>query len=273
LFFDSRIWLTCKRILSNFKQIKQFYKNKKNTKVIYFEVPTDVIYGHIKYDMFKTVSNLIENAKKYDLNEVDGNIKKYFNDDWPDDKRDLKILLKLLWLIKDLKKNQIKTPFQLLFFGNHYMFHPGTTRILVASYLLPQKCIKGFYIWNQNIDNNPFILDYYHEEIKNPLKFLLLFSFFIPFRLKYLRLTEKINCNDSIDFQNNNRMFQMAQNGFLQHKTKFEVDFLTFHQSTHWNKIKKGFYFRDNLKFHDEENCTLVGLKFKKINDNWVLQK
>ncbi len=273
MFFDIRVWLTCKRIISNFKEIKKFYKNKKNTKVIYFEVPTDIIYGHIKYDVFKTVSNLIENAKKHDLNEVDKHIKKYFDSDWPDDKHDLKILLKLLWLIKDLKKNRIKTPFQLLFFGKKYIFHPGTTRILVSLYLLPQKYIKGFYVWNEEMDDNPFILDYNYKEIKSPLEFLFLFSFFIPFRLKYLKLTEKTDCDDSFDLENNNRMFQMAQNGLLKYKNNFEVDFLTFHQSTHWKKIKKGFYFKDNIKFHSEDSCTLIDLNFKKINNNWILQK
>ena len=57
MFFDSRIWLTCKRILSNFKQIKQFYKNKKNTKVIYFEVPTDVGLNNVYVVVIKAVDS------------------------------------------------------------------------------------------------------------------------------------------------------------------------------------------------------------------------
>lgn len=272
MFFDSRLCLTLKRLFSNYKEIKKFLNNSKETKIIYFELDSKILFAHLKYDIFSTVSNLIESAKNHNLKEVDLKIKQYLNDDWPENIHNLKLLLKLIWLIKNLRNTEVKNPFQLLFCGDGYFCHPGTTRLLVSCYLLPTKKIKGFYLWNKNLDKNPFILNYYHKEIKNSFYFLKIFSFLAPFKIKYLKLSEKTDCSDSDDLENSNRMFQMAQKCFLEYNDTFEIDFLTFHQSIHWEKIKKGIYLNDNITFHSEDFCTLAGINFKKINNFWIKQ-
>ena len=269
MFFDYRFWLILKRLFSNYKEIKNFYKIKKNIKVIEFEIPTEILFTHIKYDIFKTVSNLIENARQYNLKEIDKNIFYYFKNGWPEKLEDLKLLLKLIWLIKNLKKTKIKNPFQLLCCGDHYMLHPGTTRLLVSCYILPLEKIKGIYIWDEKLDRDPFILNYKHKEIKSPLEFLFKFSFLTPFRIKHLILNEKTDCSDKLDRENSNRMFQMAQKCFLNYNENFETPFLTFHQSIHWEKIKKEFFFQDHIKF-ENDYCIIEGIKFKKIKNYWI---
>jgi hypothetical protein len=269
LFFDHRFWLICKRIYLNYKEIKKFYIIKKDVEIIEFEIPTEILFSHIKYEIFKTVSNLIENAKKYDLYEIDKNINFYFKTEWPENLNELKLLLKLIWLIKNLKKTKVKNPFQLLCCGDHYMIHPGTTRLLVSCYILPSKTIKGFYIWDKKMDSDPFILNYRHKKIKNPLSLLLKFSFTAPFRIKHLILNEKTDCSDKLEREESDRIFQMAQKCFLKYNNTFETPFLTFHQSIHWEKIKKGFLFQDNIKFQGNY-CFIDNIKFEKINDYWL---
>jgi hypothetical protein len=269
LFIDYRFWLVIKTLYLNYKEIRKFYIIKKEVEIIEFEIPTEIIFSHTKYEIFKTVSNLIESAKKYDLNKIDENINFYFKTDWPEELHDLKLLLKLIWLIKNLKNTKIKTPFQLLCCGDHYMFHPGTTRLLVSCYILPSKTIKGFYIWDKKLDGNPFIFNYKHEKIKSPFKLLLKFPFTVPFKIKHLFLNEKTDCFDKLDRDKNNRMFQMAQKCFLEYNDTFETPFLTFHQSIHWEKIKKGFLFNNNIKF-ENNYCFIDGIKFEKINGYWL---
>jgi hypothetical protein len=172
-------------------------------------------------------------------------------------------------LIKNLKKTKIKNPFQLLCCGDHYMLHPGTTRLLVSCYILPTKKIKGIYIWDEKMDKYPFILNYKHKEIKNPLKFLLKFSFLAPFKIKHILLNEKTDCSDKLDRETSDRMFQMAQKCFLSYNKNFETPFLTFHQSIHWEKIKKEFFFQDHIKF-ENDYCIIEGIKFKKTKNYWM---
>ena len=71
MFFDFRLCLTLKRLFSNYKEIKKFLNNSKETKIIYFELDSKILFAHLKYDIFSTVSNLIESAKNHNLKEVD----------------------------------------------------------------------------------------------------------------------------------------------------------------------------------------------------------
>jgi uncharacterized protein YebE (UPF0316 family) len=254
----------------NIISIRKFFKNKGKSKLIYFEIPNEIAFSYIDFDVIKSVSILISNLENKDLIELDKFVLDTDIDQWNDDLQDLKLFLKLSWLIEDIRNNGLTSLFQLLQTNNSYSFHPGTTRFLVSTYLVPQKELKGLYVWDKRIDANPFILDYKCKEINGVIELLSLFKITKLPRFMYLNLTDKTDCGDILSSNSpTNRPFLFAQEKFLTILDKFEIPFLTFHDSMHWKKINKKLLPSECIKFNNQE-CEIKGIKFKKINDIWI---
>lgn len=257
--------------LRNILVIKEFLKNKRKLKLLYFEIPNEIAYSYIRFDSIQTVSNLISNVQKYNIKELDSLVESKNVYEWPDDILDLKLLLKLGWLINDIREHGNLTLYQLIKGKDHYYVHPGTTRYLISTYILPEKYLKGIYVWDQDIDPEPFILGYKHKELSSLLDIIKLCNFNYPSRFRYMILTNETNCQDIEDSSVlSNRPFLFAQENFSTISEKFEIPFLTFHNSTHWHKINKKILFSEIIKFTSDTECLLSNIKFKKINNLWI---
>ncbi len=226
----------------------------------------------MEFDIIETVSELISNIEQYNILELDEKLKNTDIKEWSDDAEKLRLLIKLGYLINEIRNEGTLSLYQLIKGKNKYFVHPGTTRILISTYLLPEKTIKGFYLWNEQFDDRPFIIDYHHKEIKNWFDLLTLSSFKYPSRFKYIMLTEKTDCNDvdSLSIKSN-RPFLFAQKQFSSILNQYEIPFLTFHNSTHWKNINKKILFSDVIKFINDKECVLSGIKFKKYDNGlWI---
>lgn len=227
-----------KRTILNYFETIKFFIFKKNVKVVYFSVPSEVLYAYLKYDIIKTVSHKINNNNRHTA--------------------------KLGWLINTLRTEPLINPVQLLPSGTRYFCHPGTDRVLVTCYILPKETISGFYIWYPDIDSHPFILDYEYEVINNPFKFLSKFKFnpFFHIKAETLKLSQPEKYTKGI--------FKTAVK-HLTKRTNEDVYFLTFMDEEHWTKISLNV--EDVLTFDTLNHCIFGGVGFTNINDTWIVDE
>lgn len=260
-----------KQAFVNFYQnvlaVKSFYQTKGNCKVIFFNVPSEVLFAYLDYDVIKEVSNRIDQAKELDLETIDRTL--YKQTDTLEFLRIRKIL-KLAWLIVHLKNNKVKNPVQLLKSGDKYFCHPGTDRVLISTYLRPTNTVKGIYLWHPELDPTPFILDYEHKEITNYIKFLTLFSYNKTFKIKSGIMSDDLDVADKDDVSISNAMFSTAKATFERTSKTFRVPFLTFHDNSQWNDVEK-LKFKDLINFKSDNECVFGNLTFVKINGVWIL--
>lgn len=235
------------KLISYFETFK-FFLTKKNCKVLFFKVPSSVLYSYLDYDVVGRVSNIID-----------------LSDTCP------KHALKLEWLINSIRSEGINNPVQLIKSGTKYICHPGTDKILVATYLLPVEYVTGFYIWYPELDDVPFMLDYTCYEISNPFKFIAKFKFSDSFYFKYVQMSNNLDISDRIDLTDKNSraslsQFSKAKSSFLKTTESFNVPFLSFIDRVQWENIGNS-----NPVIHiSRTECQLAGIPFKKINSIWI---
>lgn len=246
-----------------------FFLNKRS-KIIIAEIPSEILIAHLDIDPIKFVSDQIDIAKNSNLDQID----KFASTDnfwegqyWPDKYSHLQYILKLGWLIKDIKETGASNPLQLLQSGNNkYIAHPGTARLLVLSYILPSDKVKIIYVWDTQLDPRPFILDYTYKEIRNPFIFLQQFKKNKNLLIKTTNLTENTICNDSTKYA----YFSIAQKGLIKTHNTFCLDLISNIENSHWGThIKHKVYFKDIITFYDN-HCELGGVKFTKTNGLWI---
>ena len=244
----------------NFYETFKFFILKKDCKVIYFNIPSHVLYAYINRDMVSYVSNLIDN-------------------------KDTK-LIKLAWLIQELKNKPQKNPLQLLKCGTKYQCHPGTDRVVVLCYILEKPIITGFYLWYPKIDQTPMVLDYDHTIISNPFTFLSKFNIDNLFLFQSIRLDNDVSISDvpesAIDSdmdsnfsivrirQSKNAMFRTAKKCFTQTVSNFNVRFLTYADTSHRTGILDSIHLDNILIFTNENTCYLAGIRFDRVNNLWI---
>jgi hypothetical protein len=252
------------RATSNAYQLLKFFVTKKRGKVIYFRVPTSVLLSYLDYNIINTVSNRIEFASTLDLN----NIPKQFDEDMYLDSygtNQVKHLIKLGWLISELKTNKINNPMQLLKSQYKYFCHPGTDRLIVATYIHPVEYIEGFYIWYSDIDKDPFILDYDYHEITNPVSFAKLFKYSKSFKFRSVMLTDTLDVSDG----NGCAILNTAKTCFAKTTKDFEYLFLTYSDKMQLDNMNK-LTLADVISFPDQDTCIFSNVTFKKINGRWI---
>jgi energy-converting hydrogenase A subunit M len=232
-------------------ELVKFFINKKNCRLIFFQVPSNILTSYLDYDIIRTVSDRIENARI-------GNL----------DTEDKQHLIKLGWLIENFKSTPMRNPVQLIMSGEKYFCHPGTDRILVATYINPVQFINGFYLWYPELDPEPFILDYPHTEIKNIFSFLTKFRYSTSFRFRSVLMTKDLDISDK---PLGHAIFSKAKECFLNTKKDFSFSFLTYRDKMHKTSIKKeDIQLKDIIYFPTSETCLFGGVGFKKINNLWI---
>jgi hypothetical protein len=217
-------------------------------------------------DVETTVSCYIDLAQHTDLSIYDS----FITDEdstWSDKHSErtnaLRYLLKLGWLTLDIKKHGLKNSIQILQSANgKFIAHPGTARAIVASYIHPIDIIKCFYIWDQNIDPDPFVLLYPHKIIRTPRAFFKMFN-------KRSTLF-KISTTQLIEQSSKSDYFKLAFDALKTVKPTFSLDFLTVRDPSHWKDIRNNILFKDIISFSDNDTCILGGTKFTKINNKWT---
>jgi hypothetical protein len=252
-------------IYKNILAAKTFFKTKENCKVIFFEVPSSILFSYLDYDIVKIVSHRIDQAAKLNLDTVDSELQKAE----PLEFLRIRKIIKLAWLSVHLQNNKSKNPLHLIKSGNKYFCHPGTDRVIVLTYLRPTETVKGFYLWYPEIDLHPFVLDYKFKEIKNYFAFLLMFSYGNTFKLRTVQMSDDLDVDDK-EHMDSNAMFLTAKNCFLKTIKKFNVPFISFHDNSQWIEIEK-YKFKDLIKFEDENNCVFGGLHFVRSKGSWIL--
>lgn len=260
-----------RRFVNNFLIVFYFYLLKK-CRVLYFSVPSELLLGFLKYDIIETISLKIETARTSDLDAVLS--KDLHNID------ELKEILKIGWLIKSISSEGIKNPIQLLKRGDLYFCHPGTNRILVSCYILPQNKINGVYLWYKDLDEDPFILSY-SREIKNPLEFISLYTRGKYFRFACKTITKNLDVSDITAFdkkfvenpcRSGKAMFQMVKKCFLETIDHPEHLFIMGWDSMHWEETKN-MKLKDVINFIDDTTCIYGNVLFRKLNNMWITDK
>jgi hypothetical protein len=260
-------WL--RRLFRNIAAISWFFLNKKS-KVVYFDISSDELFAYTSVNVIQEVSNYIETLRQSDLNYIDQlALQSDFWDgkDWSPQYRHLRYLLKLGWVIKDIKENGTNNPIQLLQAAdNKYIAHPGTARLLVLSYIIPTDRVKIFYVWDNFLDQDPFFCNRPYTEITNPISFLKIFKKSKDFMIKATTLTDKLICEDGGKYA----YFEIANNSLKLAHCTYSLDFITCIDPNHWEShIKHKIFFKDIISF-DNNKCTFGGVKFTKINDIWI---
>ena len=236
-------------ITSSLQAIKFFLK-KKECKVLSFKVPSEIMFSYLDVDLVNRVHTRIEDGIN---NTSEENVRK---------------LIKLGWLIDNIRTNGVKNPFQLLYTGNQkYFCHPGTDRILVTAYIDPQPYVEGFYIWYKDLDPHPFILDY-STEIKNPFTLLFKFKMWDKLHLTESRMNKNISVTDNT--LGSHPHFTTALNCFNNIGKPFDFPFLTFIDNVQWKHIDNKLSLDSVLVQQDANNLTLSGIKFTKLRGQWV---
>ena len=260
-------WLT--GLITSIESLIWFFLIKKS-ELIQFEVSSAELFAFLDIDPADAVSNAIELASNYDLDTIDKLASEnnfWNNEDWPQEYEDLKYTLKLGWLINDIRQNGINNPIQLIQTNNgKYIAHPGTARALVLAYLLPRERIKVLYVWNKDLDPNPFFVHIPYQTISTISSFLKMFKKSINFKVKAAPLSETTECIDGYKYF----YFKLAVDSLKKTHEVFNLNFITFIDDDHWlSKIKHKIYFKDIISF-SKNHCNLSGINFKKVNNRWV---
>ncbi len=247
-----------------FTVISWFLFKKRNTSVIFFEIPSSLLLSYLDCDVKNTVSNRINDIKNLDLSNIDKD--KIFNDP---DFESLKKLLKISWLISSLREKGNVNPVQFLQSENgKYFCHPGTDRVLVLTYIDPVETVTGFYIWYRDLDPTPFFLDFDHKIINNPFSFLTKFQFNGTLSFKKVIMNKSLDVSDKI---NSNAMFSTSKNCFEKIQKDYCIEFLSYYDSAQWKELDMNFDVDNYIKISKNE-IILADIKFKKLNNVWIPQ-
>lgn len=257
-----------RKLKYNLLTVFYFFLRKKCA-ILYFEIPPDILMGFLEYDIIKTVSIKIEEAEKVNLNQP-------LTMDLPNIDS-LKEILKLGWLINDIRTKGVKNPVQLIKRGNLYFCHPGTSRLLVQSYILPENKIKGIYLWYKDLDPDPFILPH-SKYITNPFKFISLYSKNKQLKFVCEKITNDLNvsdiekgsCENILGWDTSDRaMFFTIKKCFQKSTTNPNHLFIMGWDTIQWEETKN-MVLSDIISFPDKNTCIFGNVKFNKKNNNWV---
>jgi len=257
----------CSFLKNAFTVIFWFLFKKKDAKVVYFNVPSSVLYSFLDIDVSKTLSKRLNEIYQYKLFNL--SVDEILNNDQYDN--NAKKVAKISWIISSLRLNGLDNPVQLLQSANgKYICHPGTDRAIILTYIDPVETITGFYIWYEDLDPTPFVLDYKYTIISNPFTFLKKFRYNKNFNFKTILMHNDLDVSDKV---NGNAIFKTSKDCFLKvNNYSFHKNFLTYYDSTQWQEIKKVNTLSDLVQFTSDNECNISGVSFKKINNEWVPQ-
>ena len=240
------------------------YFKSANTKLLYCEAPTALLLSRLEKNVFQEVSNAIEAGSQANLKEIDSKLNKYHLCALDPTGR-LRTLLKLGYLINEIRLNGQKNPIQLVSSSQpgFYKVHPGTVRVIVSSYILEQETTNFIYCWHDQLDNDEIFLEYKKFIIETPEQFLKLHPVKTEVRFKRL--------NESIKFVDPNKVvnfYGMQLFGLKAQHDSFDFSFLTTFDT--WTpSLEQRIKFKDVVQYNGNE-CILSGIKFQKVNNMWI---
>jgi hypothetical protein len=248
--------------IENFLFASRYFINNNN-QIISFEITGNELKQYL--DTQSDLSSFINVAKYSNLDFYDTFIA---DDDnfWlstvSSHGKTLRTTLKMAWLTKSITENDLKNPLQLLQSGpGKYICHPGSSRVLILTEIFPEKKIKCFYVWNELLDKNPFMLDYPNTRINNVFSFLSMFKKTFRFRVKTQILKST---------QTYTGYFKYVYESLKKSHNEFYLNFITFSDSGHWaDEIRGKLFFRDLISFPDADTCIFGGVKLVQHNNIW----
>ena len=252
----NRIMLVRNRII-----LRNFFSSSES-KIIYCKIPSAELVQYLIdfQNPFKQASDLINTVSQLDLDYVDTQLisgKKLVYANWIDNWQDVRQALKFGYLIDNIKKQGQHTPMQLLSSStpNKYAVHPGAARLSVLIAALEVEYCELIYCWNEKIDPHPFVFNYEFEEILSADSFLNLYN------------DNSLVFREDLNNKNQHRGYCRLQHNVL--STDIPYDFLTTFDQ--WDKtVEWHVRFKDVYKFYSNTSCTVAGVDFIKINDNWI---
>lgn len=259
-----------------------FLIKNKNCKVLFFKVPSEVLVSYLNYNIFDQIDTSIKKA--YSITTTDSIDQQIYK---------IKDIAKLDWLVKSLKTNGVYNPVQLLKTSNEkYFCHPGFTKASVASYVLDMSYIEGFYVWHQEIDPEPFILDHWHKEITNGTDFyrkikITKYSSILTANLTNSSkiIEDRNDDNDSTEINSLDILFYLkhysdlsltnffhtALKCFKNQNKNFDAAFITYVDKVQWEKKIDLHYYKSILS--NESKLVLGDITFIKENNKWTLRR
>jgi hypothetical protein len=254
--------------LSNVRTLTKFFNGQSSSQILYFQIPVRELFSYVDLDIFHDVHNYIQAAEHIDLIKLDDQLDQGLQlKDIVSDKnyQEIRALMKLGYLIKDINQNGQLNPIQLILSSSpgKYLIHPGSVRFLVLAYILETpNLIDVIYCWDNTLDPTPIAFDYDFKKITNTNDFLSLFK----------QIKDNIVFRQTITQTSKLTKYSRLQSILLRKRLDqqpFSYDFLTLHDA--WEiSIEHLVRFKDIIQFESTEICLVSGVRFRKVNRFWT---
>lgn len=247
------------------EEIINNYINNANSRLIHCKLPGELLPIISEFDYKDEVSRLLDLTTQIDLNQVDEKIKKglvlrKYTD--VDGVKGLRALLKLGFLIDDIRKTGQQNPVQLILGPVQYLMHPGTTRNLIFSYVEPPVQVSCLYCWDPVLDPDPVFLHYAPEWefIRDAEHLISLHKSYKNYTAYHTVLTHNTPIEGT---------WELMLRGLHKRFGEFNTEMFTLDDQWGRDELSNKF-FSDYISIN-EDVITISGINFKKENQHWEI--
>jgi hypothetical protein len=276
----------------NLRNLQQFWDWMESTgrvEIVYFEAPSKLLLSLMDKDAIDYFNTCTMSGLSYIIDLYSGvsdETKDFFvnescHEDWypwvSEDNYHCYQLVKVAWLLRDIRKNGQQAPIHFMKSVECYQCHPGSDKKYAMMLLDPLQTIKCFYTWYPEIDPNPWHKNYPHRKITNIDEFVSIFEkagdpTFV-FEYGDVHFTKE-GYKTSTHFE----PFARFSSEILLKRAKreqrefepFSVKHISYRDSVHRLKMEKEKHLLNNIYFESDEIFWLDGIKFnlKHIKGN-----
>lgn len=177
-------------------------------------------------------------------------------------------LVKILWLIEDLKKVGQEAPMQLIkSIGAQYRCHPGSDKRYAMTLLEQFESIRCFYIHYPELDPNPWHNTYPHKQIETAEEFIDMFPMANHDTFGFQHDTVELNGVDGYNTIAHFEPFARFSNQIMMKKDidLMPVEHLSYRDEIHREQIQANTDLLNDIYFEDEETFWLGDYKFDLV--------
>ncbi len=182
-------------------------------------------------------------------------------------------LIKILWLIEDLRKVGQEAPMQLIkSIGAQYRCHPGSDKRYAMTLLEIFDSVRCFYIHYPELDPNPWHNTYPHKKIETVEEFIDMFPMANHSTFGFQHDTVELNGIDGFNTIAHFEPFASSSNQVLMkqdnNKIAFQsitVEHLSYKDEIHREQIQAHTELLNNIYFEDEKTFWMGDYKFDLV--------
>ena len=246
------------------------------------------VHDYFNTSILSGLSEIIDEYNTTDLDQREWFISETHSGHWSSTNENLYSiyqLFKITWLTKDIRKNGVQAPVQLLKTVESYHCHPGSDKKYALTVLDQIPAIPCFYIWYPELDPCPFFEQYEYQLINSPQEFIDMFPMaddstfdFEWGKVDVVRETDEVGAHP--DWKGMDHFYAFAHNvceilrkkelrSFKNTKVKEEpfqnwtCEHLSYHDSIHRRQMEQEKNIVNNIGLIDETTFNLNGDIFK----------